>query len=197
MGESVVKLQERLSFQSTTTAGNQPTSPPIAERASLRPPPAAHLLGSETDLESVSAPTRTNDKPDLHNPEKGPCQRPSHSTHSAPYGHSRVTYADPEDDGEDDGPKEHAIWILVRSRGLDKDFFPLTCTESTDLPLCSVASSCTANSALHSHNGHATSVAPSSMLLREEIACLHTLPPVSFAATYFSARAHILILRHG
>ena len=200
MGEKVVKLHEQLSFHLITTAGNQAISTPGTEGESLRRPPEAHLPGRETELQATPAPIRTHDPTQVrsgsHDPEKGPLDWHLQPSHDVSISHSRVAYADSEDDGDGNGPKEHAIWILVGHFTSDKTSFALTYTKPTDLPLRLVASSCSANSTLHPSHRHATSAAPSTVLLLEEKACLRTLSSIAFAATGPSARAHILFLRH-
>ena len=117
MGERFVKLQERPSFQPITTAGNQSTSTLVAGRQSLATPPAAYLHGRDTEFQATSAPIQTNDpakvRTSSHDPEKGPIKLHSQPVRGVSYRHSRVTYADPEDDGDEDGPKKHAVWIMV------------------------------------------------------------------------------------
>ena len=117
MGERIVKLQQRLSFKPTAPPGHQVIPTPVVECPSLRAPPEALLLGRGTELQSTSTPIRftepTKARPGSHDPEKGLSERHSQPTHNVPYSHPRVTYANPEDDGDEDRPKEHAIWILV------------------------------------------------------------------------------------
>ena len=128
MGESVVKLRERRSFPSITTVGNQAISTPIAEGESLRPPAAPYRPEGEIEFLATSASIRINDpnsaRPGSHDPEKRLFERHSHPSHNVPYNNSRVTYTDPENDGDDDGPKQHSIWILVGFPTPDKDFRP-------------------------------------------------------------------------
>ena len=118
MGERTVKLQQRLSFKSTATPGHQAIPTPVVEGPSLRAPPEALLPGRGTELQAaLSAPIRFAEpiraRSVSHDPEKGLAERLSRPTYNLPYSHSRVTYANPEDDGDEDRPKEHAIWILV------------------------------------------------------------------------------------
>ena len=117
MGERIVKLQQRLSFKPTATTGHQAIPARVVEGPSLRAPPEALLPGRGTESQATSAPVRfakpTKARPGSNDPEKGLSEWHSHPTHNVPYSHSRVTYANPEDDGDEDRPKEHAIWILV------------------------------------------------------------------------------------
>lgn len=179
MGEKVLKLQERLSFQPIDTAGNQATSTLGTECESLRPPPDAYLLRRETGSQPTIAPIRTYDSTEipfgLHDLEKGLCNWHSQPAHEISYSHSRVTYTDPEDDSDEDGPKEHAIWILVGHLIPDKRFTALTFTKPIDLPLRPVAPSCSTSSTLHPPHGYATSAVPSTVLMLEKMARLRTL----------------------
>ena len=117
MGERFIKLQERHSFQPITTAGNQSVPTPVAGRESLATPPAVYLHGRDTELQVTSAPIQTKDpakaRPGSHDPEKGPFKLQLQPVRGVSYSHSRVTYADPEDDVDEDGPKKHAVWIMV------------------------------------------------------------------------------------
>lgn len=200
MGEKVLKLQERLSFQPITSAGNQATSALGTECESLRPPPDTYLLRRETESQPTIAPIRTYDLSQVrsgpHDPEKGLFSWHSQSAHDISYSHSRVTDTGTEDDGDEDGPKEHAIWILVGRSTSDKRSLVLTYTKQTDLPLRPVAPSCSTNSTLHPPHGHAISAVPSTVPLLKEMACLRTLSSITFAAVGLSAGAHILFTRH-
>lgn len=200
MGEKVLKLQERLSLQPITTTGNQPTSTLDTESESLRPPPDAYLPRRETESQPTIVPIRTYDLTQVrsgsHDPEKGLFNWHSQPAHDISYSHSRVTDTDLEDDSDEDGPKKHAIWILVGHPTSDKRSFVLTYTKQIDLPLRPVAPSCSTNSTLHPPHGHATSTVPSTVLLLEEMACLRTLSSIAFATIGPSAGAHILFIRH-
>ena len=122
MLESFLKLQERPSLQPINTADNQATPSLTAPNESLRPAAAAaaaYLSGRRSESQTTSASLRFDDPANApigtHDPEKGPIERHLHPTHNVSYTHSRVTYADLEDNGDDDGPKEHAVLILVSS----------------------------------------------------------------------------------
>ena len=117
MGDSIVQLQERRSFQTISAASNQTISIPIVERESLTSPPASSLDTRDVDLQALSAPVQIEDpintQPRSYDPEKGSFERHSYLTYDVQYNHLRLARANPEDDGDDDRPKEHAIWILV------------------------------------------------------------------------------------
>lgn len=117
MVESFVKLHGRPSFQPITTADNQATLTVTAGYESLRPAAAAYLPGRKIESQITSASLRTDDpfnaRTGSHDSEKGSFERHLHPTHNVSHTHSRVTDTDLEDDGDDDGPKEHAIWILI------------------------------------------------------------------------------------
>ena len=200
MGERIVKLQQKLSFKPTATTGHQAIPTPAVEGSALRTPPEALLSGRGTESQAPSAPIRyakpNKARSGSHDPEKGLSERHPQSTHNVPYGHSRVTYANPEDDGDEDRPKEHAIWILVGLFYFHNQSSRLTYAESLDLPVCPVASSRPTNSNLYHAYWHSTSAAPSTVLLLEAITNLRTLSSTAFATTRFSTRAHILFLRH-
>ena len=128
MGGVIVQLQERQSLQPISTAKNQAVSTPIVDRESLTPPsPVSPLSGREVDLHALSTPVRiedpTNTRPGSHDPEKGSFRRHSYPTYNAPYSHLRLTHANPEDDGDEDRPKEHAIWISVSFLPFNLAFF--------------------------------------------------------------------------
>ena len=117
MGDRILKLQQRLSFKPTATPGHEIISTPVVERPSLRVPPEALLPRRGSELQATSAPIRfaepTRARSGSHDPEKALSERHSQSTHNISYSHSRVTCANPEDDGDEDRPREHAIWVLV------------------------------------------------------------------------------------
>ena len=116
MVETFVKLQEKPSGPSPT-AGDQAISGPIAGHGALRPAPATCLPPRMIESRATTAPIQIDDpinvRPGPYDPEKEQFERHSHLSPTLPYDHSGVTYAEHEDDGDDDGPKEHAIWILV------------------------------------------------------------------------------------
>ncbi len=126
MGESIVKLRERRSFPSITTVGNQAISTPIAKGESPGLPVAPYR--PEEEIEFLATPTSiriddsTSARPGSHDPEKRLFERHSHPSHNVPYNNSRVTHTDPEDDGDDDGPKQHSIEL--DSSVSDSTFFP-------------------------------------------------------------------------
>ena len=127
MGENNAQLQERQSFQpiSPATASKKAISAPIVKRETVTPLPASSLSMREVDdLQGLSAPVRiedpTNTRPRSYDPEKTSFGRHSYPT---PYSHLRLTHANPEDDGDDDRPKEHAIWILVSILPVNQAFF--------------------------------------------------------------------------
>lgn len=101
------------------TAGGQVIVRPFAERGPVRAPAATYLSQQkhESQATSVSIGFEDPSKPrsGSHDPEKEPFeQQHIHSSHHLPFNHSRVTNAlDNEDEGDDNGPKQHAIWILV------------------------------------------------------------------------------------
>ena len=117
MGERIAKPQQRLSFKLTATPGHQAIPTLVVEGSYLKAPPEALVPRRGTELQATSARTRfaepTKARPGSHDPEKGMSERHAQSTHNVPHSHSRVTYANPEDDGDENRPKEHAIWILV------------------------------------------------------------------------------------
>ena len=117
MGDSIVQLQERQSFQPISAASNQIISTPIVERESLTSLPASSLDRRNVDLQALSAPVQIEDpintRPITYDPEKGSFERHSYPTSDSQCNHLRLAHAIPEDDGDDDRPKEHAIWILV------------------------------------------------------------------------------------
>ena len=197
MNEKIIKLQERLSFTPITTAGHLAISTPVIEGAFLSTPPEA---GRETDLQATSAPIQTEEptkaRPGSHDLEKDLSKLPSQPAHYVSKNHSKVTHVNPEDERDEDRPKEHAIWILVGTLTPNKQSFPPTGTESIGLSLRPVASSRTTNSTVYHIHGHSTSAAPSTVLLLEAITYLCTLSSTPFAATRLSAQTHILILRH-
>lgn len=109
MVESIVKLQ------ASATASDQTFFRPLPDRGLLRPPAATYLPRVEIESRASFGPIGIDDpphaRPGLHDPEKGPSERNSQHSHNLSYNHSRVTYA--EDEGDDDGPKQHTGWILV------------------------------------------------------------------------------------
>ena len=109
MVASIVKLQ------ALATTSDQTFARPVPERGLLRPPAATYLPRVEIESQATFGPIGIDDppqaRPGLHDPEKGPSEQNSHHSHSLPYNHSRVTYA--EDEGDDDGPKQHTGWVLV------------------------------------------------------------------------------------
>ena len=129
-------------------------------------------------------------------------QRKSHlndvhpNFHNLPYNRSEVILANHEDDGDDDRPKEHAVWILVGNLKSGKIPSHWTYIEPTDLPIRSVDSSCTISSALHPPHGRTPFVALSAVLLLEALAYLRTLSAFSVAAPCLPVRACILFIRH-
>ena len=124
MGESVVTLEEEHSFQPVIVARHQASSIPVPDCQSPRPLPASYPARRETEIHVIPYPPRidgpTNVRSSSHDSEKGSLELNSHHTHDVPYSHSRIAFADPEDDG-DDGPKEHAIWIMVGNLTCDRD----------------------------------------------------------------------------
>ena len=112
-----VKVQERLAVKPIVTAGHQAISTPFTERDCLRSPPEAYLRGRETELQATLAPIWTNEptkaQSSSHNPEKVPSNYGSRPAQDIVYDYSKLIYATPEDDGHEDQPKEHVIWIWV------------------------------------------------------------------------------------
>lgn len=120
MVESIVKLQRKRLSQASASASDQALSRTIPEREPLRPPPATYLPYAKIESQAASAAITIdkpfNTRPGLLDPEKGLLERHSRHSHSLRYNHSRVTYhEDDGDDGDDDGPKQHTVWILVGS----------------------------------------------------------------------------------
>ena len=119
MVESIVEIQGKCFLPPAAIAGGQAIFRPFAERGPVRAPPAKNPPERKNESQATSVPIGieepTNPRSGSHDPEKEPFDQRSHSSHSLPYNHSRVTYADHEDEGDDDGPKQHAIWILVGS----------------------------------------------------------------------------------
>lgn len=117
MVESVVQLQGNGFSLLSATAGDQATSGPVAERRSPRLPAPIYLPWREIESQDSSFQIgirhSSNARPSLHDPEKEPFEWHSHPSLNLPCNNSRVTYADYEDGGDDDGPKEHAVWILI------------------------------------------------------------------------------------
>ena len=112
MIENVVKLQEKLCARPPNTRGDQAVSRPVAAHMPLQTSRETNRLLSE-----ISYPMGLNNsnrtRPGSHDLEKGCLERHLRSPDGSSYNHSRLTYADQEDDSDEDGPKEHAIWILV------------------------------------------------------------------------------------
>ena len=117
MVESIVKLQRKRLSQASASASDQAFSRTIHEREPLRSPPATYLPCGKIESQATSAAIRIDKpfstRPGLFDPEKGLFEQHSRHSHNLPYNHSRVTYH--EDDGDDDGPKQHTVWILVGS----------------------------------------------------------------------------------
>ena len=112
MVENVVKLQRETCARPPNTGGKQAVSRPVAAHMPLQALRETNRLLSET-----SPPTELNNsngaQPGSHDLEKGSLERHLRSPDGSSYNHSRLTYVDQEDDKDEDGPKEHAIWILV------------------------------------------------------------------------------------
>ena len=112
MVENVGKFQEKPCTRPPNTGGDQAVSRPVAVHMPLQTPRETNRLLSET-----SAPMGLNSsngaRPGSHDLEKGSLERHLRSPDRSSYNHSRLTYVDQEDDSDEDGPKEHAIWILV------------------------------------------------------------------------------------
>lgn len=119
MAESVVKVQGQCCLPPAATAGGQAIFRPFVECGPIRAPAATYLSQRKQGSQAASVPIEvenpTNPRSGSHDPEKEPFGQHSHSSHSLPYNHSRVTYADYEDEGDDSGLNQHAIWILVGS----------------------------------------------------------------------------------
>ena len=112
MVESVVKLQEKTCARPSITGGDQAISRPVAAHIPLQTARETNRLLSENSnprgfIKSTVA------RPGSHDLEKVSLERHLHSPDGSSYNHSRLTYVDQEDDRDEDGPKEHAIWILV------------------------------------------------------------------------------------
>lgn len=121
MVESAVHFHERLYFPSSNTAGDRAFVGPAAENGPLKPAAATYLPHRDIESQAISAPNQIDDpseaRVDSHDAEKNPFERHSLSSHGLSYNHSRVTCGDDE---VDDGPQEHAIWILVGNPPSDK-----------------------------------------------------------------------------
>ena len=134
MAESVVKVQGQCILPPAATAGGQAVFRPFVERGPVRAPAATWLPQWKYESQAASVPFQvedpTNPRSGSHDPEKEPFKQHSHSSRSLPYNHSRVTYADYEDEEDDSGLKQHAFWILVGTRQpyLWQESFSLTCT---------------------------------------------------------------------
>lgn len=142
MVESVVQLQGNGFSLLSATAGDQATSGPVAERRSPRLPAPIYLPWREIESQDSSFQIgirhSSNARPSLHDPEKEPFEWHSHPSLNLPCNNSRVTYADYEDGGDDDGPKEHAVWILVGRPAVDKisSFTDMYGTNRSTSPPC-------------------------------------------------------------
>lgn len=112
MFENVVKLQEKTCTRPPNTGGDQAVSRPIAAHMPLQTPRETNRLLSET-----SSPMELNNsngaRPGSYDLEKGSLEWHLRSPDGSSYNHSRLTHVDQEDDSDEDGPKEHAIWILI------------------------------------------------------------------------------------
>ena len=101
------------------TAGGQAILRPFAERGPVRAPAAMYLPQKKHESQATSVSMGfedpSNPRSGSRDPEKELFeQQHAHSSHTLPFNHSRVTNAlDHEDGGDDNGPKQHAIWILV------------------------------------------------------------------------------------
>ena len=114
MVENIVEFQVEITCaRPPNTRGDQAVSRPVAAHMTLQTARGTNRLLSET-----SSPMGLNNsngaRPGSHDLEKGSLERHLRSPDGLSYNHSRLTYVDQEDDRDEDGPKEHAIWILVR-----------------------------------------------------------------------------------
>ncbi|CAF9940707.1 MAG: hypothetical protein ALECFALPRED_008798 [Alectoria fallacina] len=116
MFESVVKLQGRPSSNLSIPC-DRAFSRSNAEQRGLRPPAATYLPRRDFESYAFFAPIgidhSANAQSGSQNPEKEPLERHSPYFHNLPYNHSEITLANHEEDGDDDRPKEQAVWILV------------------------------------------------------------------------------------
>ena len=126
MVESVVKLQEKSSSKASTTAADQAVPRPVAEDGPWRPPASTYSpwtkVESQTPFASIGINPSINAQRGSHGPDKESYEWHTKLSHSLPCNHSRVIYAEHEDDGDDDRPKEHAFWILVGSSASSEVF---------------------------------------------------------------------------
>ena len=112
MVENVVKLQEKTCARPPNTGGEQAVSRPVAAHMPLQAARETNWLLNETSA-PMGLNNSTGAQPGSHDLEKGSWERHLRSPDGSSYNHSRLTYVDQEDDKDEDGPKEHAIWILV------------------------------------------------------------------------------------
>ena len=112
MVENVVKLQESTCARQPNTGGDQAVSRPVAAHMPLQTARETNRLLGETSA-FMGLNNSNGARPGSHYLEKGSLERHLRSPDASSYNHSRLTYVDQEDDRDEDGPKEHAIWILV------------------------------------------------------------------------------------
>lgn len=102
---------------------------PAAEldhRLLRKPPPALHAPSSRNSVQSNAlshqSRGREGSQPTRRDPEKGSIDHQQMLSLRLPSSHTSVAYAGNEDDDfdddEEDGPKRHAVWILVRNLDL-------------------------------------------------------------------------------
>ena len=119
MAESAVKVHGKCYLPPAAPPSGQAVFRPFVERGPVRAPAAMYLPQRKHESQATSVPIEVenvnNPRSGSHDPEKEPFGQHSHSSHSLPYNHSRLTYADYEDEGDDSTLNQHAIWILVGS----------------------------------------------------------------------------------
>ena len=112
MVENVVKLQEQTCARPPDTGGEQAVPRPVAVHMPLQTARHTNQPLSGTSA-SMGLYNSNGARPGSYDLEKGSLERHIHSPDDSSYKHSRLTYVDQDDDRDEDGPKEHAIWILV------------------------------------------------------------------------------------
>ena len=107
----------------TTPENEHGIHTPDIDHRPLRPPAAAHLPSGKNIKHEKLAPSRSErphrSRPNVRDPEKVSFDHksmPSQPIHAFPRYPQHSAYPDDlydDDDDDEDGPKRHAVWILV------------------------------------------------------------------------------------